>query len=249
MIPPEKVANSVLKLLGIQDQFTHTTLSIGPLYPHTILELVPNTVPAPAFCPELPITVRMDLLFDEQVLVNTLSTGRKINLVTKRPINLAIIQQFRAQVLSYAHEITPGIDEPPVPYADAIKSLLPSNHAFFTRETDPKKVSDLRFTYFDHVTIGIQRDATKDEWVTSVLVYLNRPDTPENRIDIVNQLIQNRIKLKSNRYILSANQAFLSYAHLAANKPIASMTDNTTQVIDDPALFKDAQHFLFTQHV
>ncbi len=244
-IRPEQVANAVLRLLGITDTFSHTTLSIGALYQQTLLELIPNTVPAPTFCPDLPITVRMDLLFDEQNLVNLLATGRKVNLRTNRPINLGIVQQFRAQVLSYVHEIVSGA-EPPIPYADTIRSLFPANHGFFTRETDEKKVADLRFAYFDHVVIGTQRDATKDEWITGVLLYLNRPDTPENRLDILSQL--SHTKLKSNRYLLSSNMVFASYAHLAANKPMSSLVDNTTEAIDDPTTWRDSAHYLFTSH-
>jgi hypothetical protein len=246
LIPPEKVANTVLCLLGITDSgITHTTLSIGALYAHTMFDLVPNTVPAPGFYPEVPMTVRLDIHFDEQILAQVLSTGRKVNIVTKRALSVPLLHQFRAQVLTYAHEITPGVDEPPVPYTDAIRSLFPNSHAFFTREQDAAKVSALRFTYFDHVNVSVQRDATKEDFVKGVLAYLHRPDTPENRLDIEGQLSQHGT-IKSNRYILSANAAYLSYAHLAANQPMTSLATNSARLIDDWTTWRDAQHFLVT---
>ncbi len=242
-IRPETVANAVLRLLGITDQFAHTTLSIGPFYSHTILELVPNTCPIASFCPELPITVRMDLAHNEEILVQLLQTGRKVHLITKREINPQLLAQAKPLILSYSHEIVPG-GEPPVAYADAIKALFPTNHAFYTRVTDDKVVADIRFTYFDHVTVSVQRDPSKDDLIDGILTYLNRANTPENRLDISAQLAHSRFK--TNHYILSDGRVFLSHAHAALNQPIDSLANNTESIIDDPALYKDANHFLIT---
>ncbi len=246
LIPPEQVANAVLRLLGITTLFTHTTAFVGPLYQHAFLELIPNVVPAPNFCPELPITARMDIHFDENILANLLQTGRKVHIITRRAINLGLLGQFRAQVMSYSHEITPGVDEPTTVYTDTIRSTFPTNHAFFTRETDEKKVGDLRLTYLDHVVIGVHKENTKDDFLAAALVYQNRPDTPENRLDITGQL--GHYRFKTNRYVLSAEKCYLSHAHLAANRPIDSMAANTGDMIDDPAFFKDVQHMLITHH-
>lgn len=244
-IPPEQVANAVLRLLGIADRFTHQTLFIGPLYTHAVLELIPNSVPAPTFCPEVQMTVRMDYHFSEQHLYSVFATGRKVHVVTNRALDPNLLAQFRAQVLTYAHEIIPGVDEPPIAYVDAVRALFPTNHAFYTKERDERKVADLRLTYLDHAVINTQRENTKDDFLAAALVYLNRPDTPENRLDITTQLAQNRVVVKTNRYILSNGACHLSHAHLAAGKAITSMAANTTEVIDDPAFWRDAQHYLF----
>jgi hypothetical protein len=245
LIPPEQVANAVLRLLGIGEQFPFSTLSIGPLYSHTLLELVPNTVPAPSFLPDLPITVRMDHEHNMDVLVQVLQTGRKIHIVTKAPIDLGLLQQARPSILTYSHEL----GEVEVGYADSIRALFAANHAFYTRETDEKKIADIRFRYFDHVTVGVQRDPTRDDWIGSVLTYTNRPDTPENRLDIVGQLAQNgRVRFKTNKYILSGGKVAISYAHLAAGQFIDSLAANTADLIDDPALWRDQQHMLCTLH-
>lgn len=246
LIRPEQVANAVLRLLGVTDRFTHTTTYIGPLYQHAVLELVPNTVPAATFCPELPVSVRMDLLHSEETLAALLQTGRKVHIVTRRAIALPMLGHYRAQVLTYAHEIAPGADEPPLVYVDTIRSVFPTSHAFFTRATDAKVVADLRLAYLDHVVISTQRDLTRDDYVTGALAYLNRPDTPENRLDMVAQLGHTRFK--TNRYILSQGAVYVSHAHAAANKPITSMTDNQATVIDDPSFWHDSQHWLYSHH-
>lgn len=246
LIPPETVANAVLRLLGITDLFTHTTLHVGALYQHAVLELIPNTVVAPTFCPELPITVRMDMLFSEENLVALLNTGRKVNLITKRAINLQLLTQAKALILSYVHEITPGVDEPTIGYTDTIRSLFPTTHVFFTRATDPKVIADLRFTYLDHVVVTAHRDTTKEDWITGALVYLNRPNTPENRLDIERQLPYCRGK--TNRYVLNENRIYLSHAHVALKQPVDSLACNTAPLIDDATTWRDAQHLLTTYH-
>ncbi len=246
VIPPEQVANAVLCLLGITDRFTHTTTFIGALYPHAVLELIPNSVPPGAFHPELPMTVRMDILFNEEVLAGVFQTGRKVNVVTKRALNPQLLHQFRAQVLTYNHEIVVGEDQPPVGYTDTIRALFPANHAFFTRETDERKLADLRLAYFGHVVINTQRDTTKEDYVTAALAYLNRPNTPENRLDMGGQL--GHCRIKSNRYLLSNGAVYLTHAHLAAARPINSMAANTGDVIDDPVLWRDLNHLLISYH-
>lgn len=242
-IPPEVVCNAVLRLLGIvEGLFSQTTLSIGALYAHPMLELIPNVVPPATFLPALPITVRMDHLFSEDNLVALLQTGRKVNIITRRAVQLPLLNQFRASILTYAHEIVVGVDEPTIGYVDAIRSLFPTSHAFFTRETDERKVSDLRFIYLDHVTVSVHRDATKTDFVSGALAYLNRPDTPENRLDIERQLGQSR--LKTNHLLMSDNHIYPTYAHLAANKPLATLSDTVVDLIDDPTTWRDSQHLL-----
>lgn len=242
-LPPEQVANAVLRLLGIGEQFPFSTTYIGPLYNHTILELVPNAVPAPSFLPDLPLTVRMDHEHNVDVLVQVLQTGRKVHIITKAPIDPGLLQQAKGSILTYSHDL---VGEVPVGYADSIRALFPANHAFYTRETDERKVADIRFRYFDHVTISVQRDLTRDDWVVAALGYLNRPDTPENRLDLTSQLGQTRFK--TNKYVLTGGKVGLSYAHVAAGQFIDSLANNTAAVIDDPALWRDSQHMIFTRH-
>ncbi len=160
LIAPETVANAALRLLGIADTIPHKTCYIGPLYQHAILELIPNVCPAATFCPELPVTVRMDILFNEAVLVQLFQTGRKVHIITKGEINANLLAQAKAQVLSYSHEIVEGA-EPTVPYTDAIRALFPASHAFYTRATDEAAIAAVRFRYFDHVIVNTQRDSRR----------------------------------------------------------------------------------------
>jgi hypothetical protein len=245
-ISPESVANAVFKLLGIKETLPFSTRHIGAAYAGTVFELIPNTIPAPNFFPGAPMTVRMDKAFNEDVLFKVLQTGRKIHVITDRPINLGLLQQVRGSILSYVHGLgVPGSPDTPILYTDAIKSIFPE-HTFFTRLTDEAAVAALRFTYFDHINVLRQSEITKADYIRAALAYVNRADTPENTLDIERELGHTRFK--SNKFILSGDKAYLSHAHLAAGQATESLNNNQASVIDDPAFWRDILHMLMAHY-
>lgn len=252
-IPPEQVANEVLRHLGIQQVFTHQSRYWGVLHQHLILDLVPDAVPDASFLPEAIMNVRLDYLHNEEVLAATLQTGRRVNLITKRPLtNSALLQHHRAQILSYNHELG-GYDhegkpvpETPVHYVQGLKALLPQA-VFFTKETDSKALAALRFRYLDVALIEQTKDTTVDDYLGSTLSYLNREDTPQNRLDLVAEATQNGpngsgLRFRSGKVVLAQGKAFPSVAHLKAGLPMQHLNDNTSHVIDDPAFWRDVAH-------
>jgi len=247
VIPPEDVTNAITKLLKLGDPLTLQSRMMGPLYPHLILDLIPNSFPAPNFLPEAPVTARMDQLFNEEVLINLLRTGRKVNILTNRPLNPAILQSFRPSILSYNHELD-GSADCPVSYVDAVKTLCP-RHVFFTREQDAAKVAALRFTYLDRVVVEQIKDSTREDYLDTALHYLNADGDAKKRVDLDRELRQDggsgKLRFKTNRFVLSDGKVFLSYAHLHTNQSVDSLANNTGDVIDDPLLFRDAGHAYF----
>ena len=247
LIPPEEVANAVVWLLNLGAPFTRQSRLFGPLYPHLILDLVPNTFPAPSFLPEAPITVRMDVLFNEEVLVNLLRTGRKVNLMTKQPVSLDVLQTFRQQILSYNHEVALDNEAAcPISYVEQVKTLVP-RHVFFTRETDSIKVSALRFRYFGYCVVEQLKDASKQDYLDSALHYLNADKDEKRKLDIEGELRQDwgggTLCFKTNRFILSEGRVFLSYAHLRKGLSVESLANNSAPFIDEPDSFRDLGHF------
>ena len=242
LIPPELVANSVLKLLSLPPLTpARKSLLIGPLYQHTIIELVPDSFPTKDFLPQLPITVRMDYHFDEKNLGGLLSTARKVNVVTNRPVDLNLINQFRQSILFYSHELKgDGSDLPPLDYIRTIKTLVPKT-TFFTKERDETALANLRFRLFDVATIEQVTDLTKADAINWVKDYLNLPElTDAIRLDISSQLCQSRIR--SNKFLLAGGKVYLSFAHFKAQKPIAGLDQNVSEMIDDPDCWRDLNH-------
>lgn len=238
VIPPEQIAASVLKLLSLSTPVqTKKSLFIGPLFQHIIFELVPDSFPTKDFYPQFPFTVRLDYHFDEQMLAGCLSTGRKVNIVTNKPLNLNLINQFRQSILFYSHELMDG-DETSLDYIKSIKTLIPKT-TFFTKEKDEVKLAALRFRLFDVVNIEQVTELTRNDAVNWAKDYLN--ESEEKKLDITTQLCQAHVK--SNKFLLSSGKVYLSYAHFKTQKSIENLNQNVADVIDDPEFWKDINHF------
>ena len=248
VIPPERVANEVLKLLGVKDLYCHETRFQGALAKHCILDLVPNTVPSPTFLPELPLTIRMDYMHNESILAEVLATGRRVNVLTTRPINLDLLGHYRSQILSYTHELgAAGVAEsdwPSPEYVAGVKTTIPK-HAFFTKGKNEVELAAIRFRYFDICNVEVATDPTKEDYLAAALSYLNREDSPQNRLDLAGELSHDRgnLQFRTKRYILSDGKIYLSYPHMHANQNIASLGHNVGGVIDSVDFWRDANHY------
>jgi hypothetical protein len=245
LIPPETVANAVLSLLDLPHRFTHQTRLIGMLYTHVLFDIVPNSFPAPTFLPEAPMTVRMDILHREDVLANLLATGRKANILTKKPIDLNLLARFKGSILSYTHEID---DQCPIQYAGMLGGVI-RNSSFFTKEKDDDKVAALRFRFFDICIIQRASDVTRDDYLNGAMGYLNwKGDEAKAKLDA--ELKAGTVAFKSNHYYLSDGRVFLSLAHLNQNLSTPDFAANQAPVIDHADWYRDVNHMIvFNQPV
>lgn len=235
-IPPEDVANAALSLLGIAARVNQRTQFIGPFYPHTIFDWVPNAAPSINLGLDVPITVRMDLEFNEANLLTLLQTGRKVTIVTNRPLNLQMLAAFRQTILSYSHELTV---ECPIDYVLNVKRLL-TNVGFFTRGSDVTALSALRFHFFDVCSIEHVPHATRDDFLRERAAYLNKPLDKEAHLDI--------LYVKTNKFIMSNGKTYITYAHVAADKPVAGVDVRTTDLIDNELTWHDLNHYLIYEN-
>jgi hypothetical protein len=258
VIPPERVANEVLRLLGISKEslYTHQTRFQGLLSKATVLDLIPNTVPSPAFLPELPLTVRMDYMHNEEVLSQVLSTGRRVHIVTTKVIDPQLLSHYRAQILSYGHEMgaagSGDSDWPSPEYVRHVKGAIPKC-AFYVKGMDEAKLAQVRFRYLDSCGVEVVKDPTKEDYLAAALQYLNREDTPQNRLDLEREVRQDggTLQFRTQRFVLSDAKVFVSYPHMRADKSITSLGHNTGEVVDDPAFWRDINHctVFFQPHV
>lgn len=241
VIPPELVANEVLRILGIAHAFTHQTRFQGLLSKQLSIDLVPNNVPDPTFLPELPFNVRMDWHHDESILNQILATGRRVNLFTTKVIDTGLLSHYRAQILCYNHELsTDDALLPSLAYVDTVRATIPK-HTFFAREADEKRLVELRFRYFDHASVEMVRDPTKEDYIGAALIYLNREDTPQNRVDLTSEVAHSggTLRFRTSRFVLSNGLIFLSFSHMKANQGVANLGENTGKVIDEPEFWRD----------
>lgn len=235
LIPPEDIANAVLRLLGLPQSINRQTQFIGPLYQHTIFDWVPNSSPSLNLGPDIPITARMDLVHSEQNLLALLQSGRKITIVTKAPIDLNLLASFKGSVLSYSHEL--GADCP-LGYPPMVKRLL-SNVVFFTRDSDDARVSAIRFKFFDVCSIEQVLPSTKADYLRERATYLNIPLDNTPTIDTM--------RMRTNKFIMANGKTYLSYAHEVAGVECTGIDARDTTVLDDERLWRDLAHFMIYQ--
>jgi hypothetical protein len=233
-IDPFEVARSVLNLLEIPHSLGAKTLSIGPAYNGAILDFIPNMPLNPGFNPETPTVVRMDLEHNEQILAQVLQSGRKVNIITKSPINLDLLRAFVPNILAYHHELS---EDCPTQYLKEVVKMFPQR-TFFTRETDTTKVANLRFKFFEVVQIQHLTDKTRKDTEATIQEYT---DNPSFSLDSIVNL--ETMKFKTNKFVLSRGKIYLSFAHERADKPIEGNVP-AGNVIDSPEFWQDAHHFM-----
>lgn len=232
LICPFAVARAVLDLLEIPHTITQKTLNIGAAFNGPLLELIPNTVPAPQFNEHIQMVARMDLEHNENILAQVFQTGRKLNILTREPINLNLLAAVKANILSCNYEIS---DSTPVDYVIALKKLIPAT-TFFTRLTDPTALSALRFKFFDIVNIQQATDKTRNDFEKACREYTN-----DASFSLDAALKSGNMEFRSNKYVLSNGKIYLSHSHQKADIPVGAVGGN--RVIDEDVWFHDMNHF------
>jgi hypothetical protein len=224
----------VLNLLEIPHSLGAKTLSVGPAYNGAILDFIPNMPLNPGFNPETPTVVRMDLEHNEQILAQVLQSGRKVNIITKSPINLDLLRAFVPNILAYHHELS---EDCPTQYLKEVVKMFPQR-TFFTRETDTAKVANLRFKFFEVVQIQHLTDKTRKDTEATIQEYTNNSSFSLDSIENLKT-----IKFKTNKFVLSRGKIYLSFAHERADRPIEGNVP-VGNVIDSPEFWQDAHHFM-----
>lgn len=227
-IPPERVANAALKLLDIEDKVAvKESLYIGPYYGHNWFEVIPDMVLTPQLYPDVPTTVRMDYLFNEENLLKQAQV-RKIHVFTNQPIRLDVVKSILPQLNGFNYEVTIDTD------LEYIKSLkkLGGKQIYFSKETTQSKLDDIRFKFFDVAPIEFVATNTKDKFLKEAGVYLNRELTE----------LPSEVKFISSKLIFSQGKTYMSIPDWKADKPIPVLENATSTLIDSPEFWADYPH-------
>ena len=230
-IKPEDVAKAVFQILSINYTSPISTWFIGSNYNAFILEFVPDHDLPPSFMPENPVTVRLDLHFDEVKMATATMSGRKVNIVTNKPININLLRNIKSNILGINYEINLNDD---LSYIKDLKKLAVSLK-FFSKERDKDKLSQIRLKFFDLCQIIFMEDRTKNHFIEDCEKYLNKKLDKEVKFDI--------LSYRSNKFMLAGNKIFTSKAAWKADKSVANFDQNITQVIDNEDFWNDYQFY------
>ncbi len=228
LIPPEQIANSVLKLLDLP-QIAQKSFYVGPNFNESIVELVPNNVLSPQVQIGGAALVRMDYEFNEQNLFQNLQI-RKCAIVTNKEINLGVLSQLKGNIPLIRVEI----DNISPEWIKGLKRCgIPSQ--FYSLEKDDSKLREMRLKYFEACFFDSLIFPTKEDFFKSSKVYLNiDPNLPINLEEL---------QFKTNKVILSNGKMYLSHAHLLVDKNFTDLNNNSVQVIDNENFWKEQNYF------
>lgn len=233
LVDPYDMARAVLRLLKIENTIKEKTVMVGPAFNAQLLELIPNIVPAPEFNPHLPMAIRMDLDHNEGVLGQVLSTGRKVNVVTKAPINLQLMAHFKGSILSYNHEVDQAT---PPDYIRAVKKLIKQT-TFFSRVKDETQLAALRFAFFDVTVVEQVADKTRVDAEKTMKDYTNDPT-----FELDSRVKSGTLGFRCQKYLLSKAKIYLSLAHERANVELGAAGGD--RVIDNEDFWREQNHLL-----
>lgn len=232
LIPPEKIANAALLLLGLP-QVARKTLYVGEVFNQHLVELVPNVIVDPKISIVGAMVIRMDLHHDESIMMSNLQL-RKCAIAINKEVNLNILAQLKGNIASLRIQV----DELSPEWLRQVKKLgVPT--AYVSHEQDPEKLAALRLKLYDACLFDHYMPRTKEDFFKESKAYLNK--------ELDAGLNFGTLQFKVNRMILSDGKVYLSNAHRLAGKNTPSSEQNTGQVIDDPEFWNDLGSYLIYQ--
>lgn len=144
LIRAEEIAEAILKLLGIEFKVGFETVYIGEKYGAKVVrEFIPDKA-GQLPNPEIPLEIRMDLHFDEQVLAQQLSICKGA-IITNRPVNKDLLVQFKPNIAAVVYEITEN-DDPS--FLDTLKDI--GIQAILISYLPTEKIQEKKISYYEH---------------------------------------------------------------------------------------------------
>jgi len=190
LVKPEDVAKSICNFLGLEYDFEYETVEVGSNYPNRIIETLPDQVVDIKAMNLDAIIVRMDYLFNEEILIQQLKMGR-VSIVTDKPIDKKIIQAYK-----------PSIKE--VVY-------------FITKDHDPKFVETLKKCAIKFIMMS---ELPEDELEKIKIHYIDHGIIFPKEKEKIDHLKKEKLFYMSSKTTLSKSKMYPCRAALLENKPV-----------------------------
>ena len=219
-IRPEKIAQSIVNLLGLDVKFEHETLFVGDSHIATMLEIIPDHIANHKSLGVDNMIVRMDFEFNEENLAQQLGLC-PCSIVTNKPISEDLILKFKGrinEIVFLLEKETHSSDFVKLLYNSAIKCLLLSYE-------DDNDIQDMKIHYMDYGIICKKR-TTKPEKIQEI-----------EGLDI------NNLFYKSSKFTLSKGKIYPSYAALLEDKPVEALEKTINPVINNESFWKELEYF------
>jgi len=219
LINPEDIAVEILGFLNIKNDLKrYKTLHLGSSYYNKIYHQVPDHVIENQQIS--PLNIRMDLLFDEKILIEQLKRTQAL-ITTNKPININILRAFKPNILGVNYLIDEYND------FNFVKSIKSCNIKFnLLSFLDEINLNKYKMNYMDY---GIIHPLSFD--ISKI----------ENKL---NNLKKSKLFYKSNNFILSKGQIFLSDYDYFYKNSVQSFSNNINELRDTKILKEDPSRFI-----
>ena len=216
LIEPEKVAQSILDLLHIDHKIDRETLFIGPQYTNFVIEVIMDTVVKADFFKGAVLNVRLDYLFNEDILAKNLSI-RPLCILTNQPININILKQFRANVALVIYDLDENFSN------NFVKEMMEAGIPYqLVSFLEGEKLNQAKLKLFDYGIILKREKITKEKFEKS-------------------EKISKLTKWKTNKFLLSDNKMYLNKEDWINKKSINDFSENENVVnLDNPEFFQES---------
>jgi len=218
-IQPEKIAQAILKLLKIENNFhILNTVYKGKLFNNKLFHIIPDHVVERSTLINHCV-YRMDLFFNEANLLNQLKIMPCI-IATDQPIDVNILVQNRAHIIGVNCFIQDNSN------LEFIKQLKRANIKYQLYSYLPnEKLNSYKLDYLDY---GI---------ILKVNTYY--PEVEK----IIKETVSGNLYYKSNNFILSKGNVFLSEKAFFDNKPVNSIYENMQELYDIKIINENPEKF------
>lgn len=224
-IKPEVIAQSICKLLNLPFSYPFETLFQGDYYHNKLVEMVPDSNINIQGLGIDGIIVRMDFLFNEQILANQLNIC-PCSITTNKPISIELLSNLRPRI----RELIYIIDENHSPeFVEKINKLAINYH--LVTYLDDEKLNPIKLDYLDYKIIHQKR--IFDPYSNKILKNVFWPN----------------LYYKSSKFILSEGKVYPSYCAWLNKTPIPSISPVENPIIDSQDFWKESDNFMFLKKV
>lgn len=220
-IYPETIAKSVCKLLDIDFDYNFSTVCVGNSYLNRIVESVPNSVVDIRQLGVQSLIMRMDFLFDENILAHQMSLC-PCSVITDKPVDIELLKRFRPNLVDVYYVIDKNHNPE---FVESLEKL--GTHKHLLSYLPEQENEDIKIHYMEQGII---------HWRTS-----QKPEGVKNE-DIKN------LKYLSNKFTLSEGKIFPSKSAWLKGKQVDSFNPQFLDVINDLEFWKESEHFYFLKN-
>lgn len=214
-IRPENIINGVLRKLSLNENYKVKSLFVGEAFHIKTIEIIPDHLPnLQSFGIDV-ANVRMDLNFNEDMLLNIMN-AYKTNIVTTKAINLEKIARFKNRILN-------------------IYYILEDINDFNIEFLENLKVNGFKFVL---VSFLPEQETQQIKIHTMDLGNIIVKDFNRNK-KILSEIQGKNLRFKSSKLLLSQGKIYPTVENLINSEPYGGSLTESFKLKKDSILYKD----------